>query len=680
MRKAKNLLFLSFAIFLFAKGLFAQSLVACDTIPAQLIYKIDNEKVTFDAELRPLRPVAGAPAPFYSYFWEFGDGNFSFLQNPTHIYADSGTYAPRLYATNNYDDGNPPPTRPGKLKIKSKPAVRTMLASTNFFKDNHQITLQSNRMPKPQEEMVLILGYKNHALASPLSKSGTIALFYNDIQFDKDNFKISEVRTYYKEEKTDVNQLMTLGATGYSGQNFYAKNGPNMLFTPAQNTNASKIIQAQKMAFRSAEAWKYNNLQPNEERFMFVSLQTTPEMIKDTNAVVNLSAVFIPDDPLADIDIYKLELQIVASHDPNKMILKNRTMNYRFLGKEKTLTYKVRFQNTGKGPAKKVDVGVSIPDVLDIQSVKIKDSNPKIILCDSAYTGQSCLDTVLKKDSIHFVFRNIYLPGVQQDGVNDKDSTKGYIEYQIKFKEKPKKLPFASSAGIIFDKNEPIYTNKANGKFKPGISPGIMLGYGFLTSEKPVKGIGEKSYTLGFSVSPYSPFRKFLQAELFLNAYGTSNDLINEIAYPDGQRKDTTLNRDNSSFHIIVGRQLYHYTKKLNIDVVPIHLRYNLNNYIGIGAGAFTSLTILENTKIVQRTNLLEYHRNASGNDSKEPIEVYDDITISKNNKSFTLVNASIFADLQLGLVRKGPALGIRYLKGVSNKDNRIFTYLSFKL
>ncbi|WP_353135002.1 PKD domain-containing protein [Pseudopedobacter sp.] len=678
MRKAKNLLLLSFAIFLFAKDIFAQSPVAGDTIPAKLIYKIDNEKITFDSELRPLRAIAGAPAPFYSYFWEFGDGNFSFLQNPTHIYADSGTYAPRLYATNNYDDGNPPPTRPGKLKIKSKPAARTMLASTNFFKDNHQISLQSNRMPKPQEEMILILGYKNNALANPLSKSGTIALFYNDIQFDKDNFKISEIRTHHKEERTTINQLLALGSTAYSGHSFYAKSGPNMLFSPAQNSSASKLIQEQKTAFRSVEAWKYSNLQSNEERFMFISLQTTPEMIRDTNAVVNLSAVFIPDDPLADIDIYKLELQIVASHDPNKMILKNRTMNYRFLGKEKTLTYKVRFQNTGKGPAKKVDVGVSIPDVLDIQSVKIKDSSPKVTLCDSAYTGQSCLDTIVKKDSIHFVFRNIYLPGVQQDGVNNKDSTKGYIEYQIKFKEKPKKLPFASSAGIIFDKNEPIYTNKANGKFKPGISPGIMVGYGFSASKNPVKGIGEKNYTVGFSISPYSPFRKFLQAELFLNAYEASNDLINTIDY----QRDTTYSSgtaDRASY-MINGRSIYHETQKVNLDIVPIHLRYNLNHFVGLGLGTFTSLTLSEKTRILQRTFIEERIFDSTGN-TKEPDNIFqDDLYIDTKKKTFSALNASIFADLQLGLVRKGPALGIRYLRGINNKDNRIFTYLSFKL
>src|SRR5690606_12369375 len=110
-------------------------------------------------------------APFYTYFWEFGDGKFSFDKEPQHFYADSGTYSPRIYATNNYDDGKTPPVRPGSLKIKNKPIPRTMASNTNFFKPGENITLKTNRMPRPDEEMVLLLGYKNASTSGNLSKS-----------------------------------------------------------------------------------------------------------------------------------------------------------------------------------------------------------------------------------------------------------------------------------------------------------------------------------------------------------------------------------------------------------------------------------------------------------------------------------------------------------------------------
>lgn len=639
-----------------------------DTVPAKINYRVENDIVKFNAELRTLRGVSGAPAPFYSHFWEFGDGKFSFEKEPVHFYADSGTYHPRLYATNNYDDGKPPPMRPGTIKIKNKPVPKTMASNTNFFKPGEHIALKTNRMPKPEEEMVLLLGYKNEPLAGNLSKSGILILFYNDQEFEKDNFKIVETRAHHQETKTNLTKILTLTALNKIQQHF-AYSGPNVNLKTAMNTANTQLIKEKLNLYKSSEAWQYQNLENGEERFMFLSIQTTPEMIKDTNAVVTLSAMMIPDDPIADVSVYDLELQIVASHDPNKMILKNRSMNYRFLGKNKELTYKVKFQNTGKGPAKLVNVGVKIPEVLDKSSIKISKTQPSVLGCDSAYSGQSCMDTLIKKDSINFIFRNIYLPGVQQDGVNNTDSTKGYVEYTIKFKEKPKKQPFSSGAAIIFDKNEPIYTNKARGKFKPGISPGIITGYGFLGGKNTMTEFGNKNVSLGFTISPYSPYRKYLQAELFINSYNTS-DPVERIS--DNIKKDTVIN--NRDGYIINSRAYYTETKKIDIDLVPIQLRYNLNSYIGLGLGGIASFTLTEKSNVSEK--LLLTQTGANGQTNNLNIEKL----AADFKKNFADINSSVFADIQIGFVRKGPALGFRYIKSVTLKDQRLFTYLSWKI
>src|SRR6185295_529573 len=142
---------------------------------------------------------------------------------------------------------------------------------------------------------------------------------------------------------------------------------------------------------------------------------------------------------------------------------------------KKEHAYRLRFQNTGKGPAKLVSVGIAIPPMLNSKSVEIVDFYPKCPLCDSTNMNRSCLDTVVSKDSIHFVFRNIYLPGLQQEGFSDADSTKGFVRYRLRFNKGLKKLPFDSRAAIVFDKNEPVLTNHAWGKFRPGKSPGIIL-------------------------------------------------------------------------------------------------------------------------------------------------------------------------------------------------------------
>jgi PKD repeat protein len=640
-----------------------------DTVAAKLVYDIKENNINFSSELRPLRAIAGAPLPFYTYFWEFGDGNFSFDESPKHFYSDSGSFSPRLYATNNYDDGKPPPTRPGSIKIKSKPASKTLVSQPSFFKSEENLALKTNRMPRPEEEMVLILGYKNPALTANLSRNGTLVLFYNDVEFTKDNFKIIETRTHHNEQKTSLSPILAWNAINKLAQKYYAHSGPNN--NPAELLNAvnTTLLKEKLSLYKNSEAWTYENLEKDEERFMFLSIQTTPEMIKDTNAVVTLSVLMIPDDMMAEVSSYDLELQIVASHDPNKMILKNRFMNYRFIGKNKELTYKVKFQNTGKGPAKLVNIGIKIPEVLDKSSIKVLDTQPAVVNCSDAYTGQSCLETVTGKDSVNFIFRNIYLPGLQQDGVNDKDSTKGYVEYKIKFIKKPKKIPFKSGAAIIFDRNEPIYTNQSKGRFLPGISPGIISGFGFLGSKSSINELGNKNVSLGFSISPYSPYRKYLQAEIYVNSYNYSNELLKPSPTI---KQDTVIN--NREIFLIDYREFYKQNKRIDIDLVPIQVRYNVNSFIGLGIGGIASFTLTENNRYAEKIRLSQ--TNASGTANTFDIEKLSD----NFKKNFADINSSIFADIQIGLVRKGPALGFRYIKSITLKDQRMFTYLSWKI
>jgi len=108
LKKAIRLLLVMQTMIFIAKGQ--------DTINVQ----IKNNQASFNSVLRPLQPIAGAPEPFYSYYWEFGDGHFSFEENPKHVYRDTGIFQARLFATNNYDDGKPPPLKPKPVKVSSK--------------------------------------------------------------------------------------------------------------------------------------------------------------------------------------------------------------------------------------------------------------------------------------------------------------------------------------------------------------------------------------------------------------------------------------------------------------------------------------------------------------------------------------------------------------------------------
>ena len=415
-----------------------------DTINVQL----KNNQANFSSVLRPLNQIAGAPNAFYSYYWEFGDGHFSFEENPKHVYRDTGLFNARLFATNNYDDGKPPPLKPKPVRVKSKNNALMADRSPGFFKQGGSIEMKVNCMPKPGEDMVLVMGYRNEAEATAMN--GSMILFYNEKQFKKNNFELSEERTYNNEQKSSLSALTAfvpgddiMETVAMRGPNAADQNGSNNFF----ERKLSELISSKQKIFRTNQTWRFTDLAKGEEKYFFLSLHTTPDMLKDTNAIVELTGMFIPNDPLAQIEEYTLTLQIVASHDPNRMMLKNRRMNYRFTSKKKEMTYTVRFQNTGRGPSRQITVGIGVPAMLDARSLEIIDFYPRTVFCKSIErVGQSCIDTIIRKDSIFFVFRNVYLPGLRQEGNRNPDSTIGFVKYRMHFNKKLKKLPFESNA------------------------------------------------------------------------------------------------------------------------------------------------------------------------------------------------------------------------------------------
>ncbi|WP_295116785.1 PKD domain-containing protein [uncultured Chitinophaga sp.] len=656
-------LYVSISLFLFTglfHGAYAQHKV--DTLPAEIAVTQDDNKTSLKALLRPLRQIAGAPEAFYTYFWEFGDGAFSFDKDPVHVYKDTGDYELRLWATNNYDDGRPPTSKPRRVKVKTKAAVASAEPSSGFFKKGGVVEMKINRMPKPGEEMVAVIGYRNPMESGVQKASGSLLVFYNDKQFKKDNFELAEARAYNKERKTGMDSLLAmLPGDEITPEEVYAMNGPaaNIAIDPARKTAFSGMLMQTQSLFREQQAWRFEDLQKGEEKFIFLSLQTTPDMIKDTNAMVTITTIFVPDDISLPLEKFDMEMQIVASHDPNRMQLRNRRMNYRFVSKSKELTYKVQFQNTGKGPASKVLIGVAVPDRLNASSLEIVDYAPKCVMCDSAYERQSCLDTIVRKDSIFFVFNNIYLPGVQQDGVKDTDSTKGFVRYRVRFQKDLKKLPFQSQASIVFDKNEPVITNRSTGRWAPGISPVVIAGYGIGYPADTSR--GPRDLVIGFGLSPYSPYRIYLQPEIYFN-FREKYETLKEVSRVG---RDTAIGQNK---YVIRGRERYEVKTAMLFDVVPIHVRYNINRFVGVGLGSLFSVTAFSKTYNRRVIHLTETGVNEPKNVSLET----KDGAVHKNFQAF---NGALFADLNLGMARVGPSLGVRYLHYLEEPHSRLFLY-----
>ncbi len=639
-----------------------------DTSTVNINVQLANNQANFSSVLRPLQQIAGAPEAFYSYYWEFGDGQFSFEEKPKHIYRDTGLFNARLFATNNYDDGKPPPLKPKPVRVKSKGnsmnlASKNPVKKNTFFKQGGAIEMRVNAMPRPDDDMVLIIGYRNEKEATAIN--GSMVLFYNEKQFKKNNFDLSEERTYNNEQKTSLSSIMAY-VPGNQNADMNLLAGPNAFIEEESSGyyggNLAALIAAKQKIFRQNQSWRFNNLETGKEKYFFITLHTTPEMIKDTNAVVELTGMFIPDNPAVGIEEYTIGLQIVASHDPNRMMLKNRRLNYRFTNREKEMTYTIRFQNTGKGPAEQVSVAVSVPAMMDANSVEILDYYPKVPSCreNSTVKMRSCLHTIIRKDSIYFIFKNIYLPGLRQQGFSDPDSTMGFIKYRMHFNKKLKKLPFESNAAIIFDNNKPIYTNNQKGYFKPGKSYGIIAGYNFFFGNN-VK--DENYFAIGGSISPYAPYRKYLQAELYAGYMQFPEKLVDVRT----ENKDTMIN--NTTFHIF-GRDSYAKSKIIKLDLVPVQLRYNFYNWVGAGIGSilsFNAYTKTNNRQVIR----MQQQPNPT------PVIIGKEFTSSA---WFTNFDVAAFADVQFGRVREGPVLGARFIHYFRFPRNGLYVYLAWRL
>ena len=636
-----------------------------DTAAAGIDPQIENNQVKFSAIVRPLRQIAGAPESFYSYFWEFGDGSYSFEKKPVHVYKDTGDYDVRVYATNNYDDGKKPNTRPRRVRVNN----RSMLAENKtpaFFTGDGSLEIRANQMPKPGEDMVLLIGYRNKANnLAPIS--GSVMLLYNEKQFGQNCFDLSETRSYHQEKPVSFETMMAwLPNTDMIEEHALKNNG---MFTVASATNAPAADRRQMMqqvkqemnGFRKHTIWRINNVPKGEEQFMFVTINTLPEMISDTNAVVTISGLFIPDDPSMDMEKFNLELQVVASHDPNRIMLKNKKLNYRFTGKNKENAYKVQFQNTGKGPAKRVAITITVPGLLNTSSLEIVGMKPACAWCNTTTGNQSCIDTIVTKDSIQFIFNNIYLPGTQQDGVTDPDSTRGYIKYRIRFGKKMHKVPFQSRAAIVFDKNEPVYTNRSTGNFKKGISPGVILAFGSTPGKVPAE-LASQQYALGFTVSEYAAYKKYFQWELFLRSDRSFEQFI-------GRRQggDTIL---NGVAYKVQYRDNYEKIKVAAVEIVPLEFRYNLASFASAGIGAMVSAEISRNTTTYVRSLLV--NPNGTGTFTLEG-------EAGKQKETFATWRGALFADVQVGKIRTGPAVGIRFLQYVNPSYQNVMLYASWK-
>ncbi|HEX8013901.1 MAG TPA: PKD domain-containing protein [Flavobacterium sp.] len=637
-------------IFLSSAMVLAQTKVK-DTITrrANISYTQKGNSVTFKPETPPLIPIAGAPKPSYSYLWEMGDGHYSKQAEPKHVYKNKGNYTARLAVTNNYDNGKPPATRPKKVAVNE--IADDPYQDIASIADQNGFAIQKNCDPIPEQEMVVVVSYQN--LENYVS-NGKLYLFYNEKQFKNNNFELVDFRTYAGEREVKENTVASIYDLDDT-KSYLASAENTFKVKKYKNTTTEEDLEASlkeaHTLYHNVSILEFDEANPSETRNVFYTFKTTPEMIKDTSATVTMRGIFVPNRSFKNHKVKNLEMEIVTSHDPNKMGSNGSLINYRFV-RFKRVKFKTRFQNNGEGPARKIRLETDIPDMFDKKTFQIEGMYPECPICPKGEEPTvSCLDTIIKQKQIIFTFKNIYLPGTEQKNVQEKDSTKGFVRYSMKFNEDFHKVKTKSRTAIIFDKNEPIITNYATTRFLPGISIGAKAGYNFYPDLD-----NSTSYFVGATISPFKSYRFYWQAEWVnsLNNYDSAVNVVTEtITNANGvkQRQRATTSTEN---------------KSVNWEV-PVLIRYNINNYIGIGAGFQANINVAQEQRQSKKIDLYE------GDSDKLIINTRTESNSAK--ASMANLNTGLLFDLTAGFARIGPSLGARYVMNFEKDFNYFQVY-----
>lgn len=643
---------------LFSIKFFAQQEIKKDTVTrkAEISYYIKNNELTLTPKTPELIQIAGAPKAYYSYFWELGDGKYSKEKEPKHVYKEKGDYEVKLWVTNHYDNGKPPATRPQKVSVKE--TIQTQIQST-VASMNDDLELEVNRDPVPEEEMVLVMRYKN---LKNYVTNGRLYLFYNERKYKNNNFEVLDIRPYHNEEQINEEEKdVVLSSIIDDNPILYSALDADIEMYEQQiqdstRTDLDKTLKQSKEYYKSWSIFNFNDLDPSEERNLFFTLKTPPEMLKDTSAIISIRGVYVPDVNFKNHTVKEKEMEIVTSHDPNKMSSNGTLLNYRLV-RFKTLKYKVQFQNDGEGPARTVKLETDIPKMLDKKTLKVLDMYPKCEICPKEEVNYSCLDTTFIDKQVVFTFKNIYLPGTNQKGVKDKDSTKGFVKYSIKFGKDFHKKKTVSKTSIIFDKNDPIITNISTTRFSPGISIGAKAGYNYYPKLN-----NSKDYFVGATLSPFKSYRWYWQVEM-LNSLHTYNSDSNfsEVIEPSAQGVDIITRTTNVS-------------EFSNVDLeIPLLVRYNVNNYIGLGAGIQGKLSLSKKTT----NNSLVENYEKFFLDNRE-VFIGSKTTVEESSESFTNFRKGLLFEVTGGFARIGPSVGARYVLD-TEKNNYWQFYLIWK-
>ena len=191
-----------------------------------------------------------------------------------------------------------------------------------------------------------------------------------------------------------------------------------------------------------------------------------------------------------------------------------------------------------------------------------------------------------------------------------------------------------------------------------------MIGYSALPSSGGYSARGPLQF--GYVLAPYAPSRPYFQAEIFVGLL--QQDEFNSTVVAD--QRDTVI---GNLKYLITGRSAKTTTNRNSFEITPLHYRYNIGNWLGVGLGAMVQVNLSQQTTVEKKVYFIN---------QLLPLNVMTSVSSTKAATQWLgSWNAAPFADIQVGRIKTGPVLGLRYLRLLTGDiTNRFFLYAGFKL
>ena len=499
-------------------------------------------------------------------------------------------------------------------------------------------------VPREEQQMVI------HYLPPPGHEEGYLVLAFNEKTSLKKSFRYVSERMYYGE--TEVEDLLD---------------------EPAIQTNPAyqAFIQSQTAGFQDIHAFAYGRQAIGGARRLFVSLKIESPRI---GTEIAIKVFFVPKKgllPSPEISSTR-KLMILASHDPNRITVAPRTIEYPMPG-DTVFRYILFFQNKGEGDANAVSVRINRDPTLDPERLEIDEARIAGEICplctEVDNPRQSCLAVEVNETSIDFEFRNVILSGTKGKDVPDNSFTKG----EIRFRMRPMLIPGEKGAripdvdailvrgAIKFDTEaDTIFTNEIDTRFRVR-SMGARIGYNYGSPLSELKGRsqGLSNLVLGISYVDNPVFKGLAwESELSFSSFRYERQKALLFVQPG------LLGRNDSLLTNLNVRLYY-------LDILA-QSRYHFSEYIGIGFGAgfSTLITGSGQSEVTLRKDRLDeslsqeiqiglsHLGKTSENLTFANGEVYEP---DVRNDPGSFLGMTLFADLGVGKINRGPMLGIRY-------------------